>query len=103
MPALALFPGADYINPTILFIACQIMLLLRPVGHETFYVKNLRDFFCRGILKYRDTNTVISMKTLIIKSLLTSLYQREEQHPSLAKRGKGRFFNNNALLNLWTS
>jgi peptidoglycan/xylan/chitin deacetylase (PgdA/CDA1 family) len=38
------------------------------------------------------------MKTLIIKSLLTSLYQREEMHPSLAKRGKGRFFNNDALL-----
>jgi len=38
------------------------------------------------------------MKTLIIKSLLTSLYQREEIYPSLAKRGKGRFFNNDALL-----
>jgi hypothetical protein len=38
------------------------------------------------------------MKTLIIKSLLTSLYQREEIHPSLAKRGKGRFFNNDVLL-----
>ena len=44
------------------------------------------------------TNTVISMKTLIIKSLLTSLCQREEIYPSLAKRGKGRFFNNDALL-----
>jgi hypothetical protein len=31
------------------------------------------------------------MKTLIIKSLLTSLYQSEEIYPSLAKRGKGRF------------
>jgi hypothetical protein len=31
------------------------------------------------------------MKTLIIKSLLTSLYQREGINPSLAKRGKGRF------------
>jgi len=38
------------------------------------------------------------MKTFIIKSLLTSLYQREEMHPSLAKRGKGRFFNNAFLL-----
>jgi len=37
------------------------------------------------------------MKTLIIKSLLTSLYQREGNYPSLAKRGKGRFFNNFAL------
>jgi hypothetical protein len=27
------------------------------------------------------------MKTLIIKSLLTSLYQREGIYPSLAKRG----------------
>jgi hypothetical protein len=38
------------------------------------------------------------MKTLIIKSLLTSLYQREVKYPSLEKRGKGRFFNNDALL-----
>jgi hypothetical protein len=58
------------------------------------------------------------MNTLIIKSLLSSLYQREgESHlergaevciPSFphsggfaeakAKRGKGRFFNNDALL-----
>jgi hypothetical protein len=38
------------------------------------------------------TNEVISMKTLIIKSLLTSLYPREEIYPSLVKRGKGRFF-----------
>jgi hypothetical protein len=37
---------------------------------------------------------VISMKTLIIKALLTSLYQREEASPSLVKRGEGRFFNN---------
>jgi|SRR4030042_276765 len=48
------------------------------------------------------------MKTLIIKSLLPSLYQREEMYPSFphsggfaeakTKRGKGRFFNNDALL-----
>jgi hypothetical protein len=38
------------------------------------------------------------MDTLIIKSLLTSLYQREGINPSLVKRGKGRFFNNDALL-----
>jgi hypothetical protein len=38
------------------------------------------------------------MKTLIIKSLLTSLYQREVIYPSLEKRGVGRFFNNDALL-----
>ncbi|OHE59271.1 MAG: hypothetical protein A2Z47_07805 [Thermodesulfovibrio sp. RBG_19FT_COMBO_42_12] len=55
------------------------------------------------------TNTVISMKTLIIKSLLSSLYQREETYPSLVKsmrpftetrsgRGEWRFFNNDALL-----
>jgi hypothetical protein len=30
---------------------------------------------------------------LIVKSLLTSLCQREGNSPSLAKRGKGRFFN----------
>jgi hypothetical protein len=38
----------------------------------------------------RITNKVISMKTLIIKSLLTSLCQREVIYPSLEKRGKGR-------------
>jgi len=38
------------------------------------------------------------MKTLIIKSLLTSLCQREGNYPSLVKRGEGRFFNNDALL-----
>jgi hypothetical protein len=44
------------------------------------------------------------MKTSITKSLLTSsaasrtdLCQREGINPSLAKRGKGRFFNNDAL------
>ncbi len=38
------------------------------------------------------------MKILIIKSLLTSLYQREGNYPSLVKRGEGRFFNNVVLL-----
>jgi hypothetical protein len=43
------------------------------------------------------------MKTLIIKSLLTSLYQREGNYPSLVRprmdgRGEGRFFNNVVLL-----
>jgi len=47
------------------------------------------------------------MKTFIIKSLLTSLCQREGMYPSFphsggfaeakAKRGEGRFFNNDAL------
>jgi general secretion pathway protein G len=37
-------------------------------------------------------NSFKIIKTLTVKSLLTSLYQREE-FPSLAKRGKGRFFN----------
>jgi hypothetical protein len=46
----------------------------------------------------QDTNKAISMKTLIVKSLLSSLYQREGIYPSLAKRGKRRFFNNDALL-----
>jgi hypothetical protein len=31
------------------------------------------------------------MTTLFIKSLLPSLYQREDLNPSLTKRGKGRF------------
>jgi hypothetical protein len=38
-------------------------------------------------------NSLIVMTTLLfVKSLLTSLCQREEFNPSLAKRGKGRFF-----------
>jgi len=37
------------------------------------------------------------MKTLIIKSLLTSLCQREGMYPSLVKRGKGRFSDNDVL------
>ena len=54
-------------------------------------------------------NGVMRMKTLIIKSLLTSLCQSEEcfpsikrglrgVFPSLEKRGEGRFFNNDASL-----
>jgi hypothetical protein len=43
------------------------------------------------------THAVISLKTFMIKSLLTSLYQSEEIYPSLAKRGKGRFFNNDSF------
>jgi len=38
------------------------------------------------------------METLNIKSLLTSLCQREEFYPSLAKRGEGRFYNIFVLL-----
>jgi len=44
--------------------------------------------------KIQVNDKVISMKTLIRKSLLTSLCQREGSSPSLAKRGEGRFFNN---------
>jgi hypothetical protein len=33
------------------------------------------------------------MRTLFMKSLLPSLFQREELCPSLAKRGEGRFYN----------
>jgi hypothetical protein len=39
----------------------------------------------------RLTNKIISNKDINKKSLLTSLCQREEIYPSLAKRGKGRF------------
>jgi hypothetical protein len=41
------------------------------------------------------------MKTLIMKSLLTSPHEADPRkviYPSLEKRGKGRFFNNDALL-----
>jgi hypothetical protein len=34
------------------------------------------------------------MKILIIKSLLTSLFQMEEVYPLFSKEGKGRFFDN---------
>jgi hypothetical protein len=43
-------------------------------------------------LKSELINSLIVMTTsLFVKSLLTSLCQREEFNPSLAKRGKGRF------------
>ena len=43
------------------------------------------------IYDYVDiTNKTIS-KCTFIKSLLTSLFQREDLYPSLAKRGEGRF------------
>ena len=55
-----------------------------------------------------NANEFKSMKTLLKKSLLTSLYQREEQPPlspfdkgecpSLAKRGEGRFTEGNCPL-----
>ncbi len=51
-------------------------------------------------------NGLIIMTTLLfIKSLLTSLCQREDLYPSLVKRGKGRFsdlckFNFDILNNL---
>jgi hypothetical protein len=40
------------------------------------------------IIEYRHQES----HELTIKSLLTSLYQREDLIPSLAKRGKGRFY-----------
>jgi hypothetical protein len=39
----------------------------------------------------KDNNKTISKGTIFIKSLLTSLYQREELYPSLVKRGWGDF------------
>ena len=41
-------------------------------------------------MEYR-INSLIIITALFIKSLLTSLFQRERKYPSLAKRGKGRF------------
>jgi hypothetical protein len=52
----------------------------------------------RIVFKTRVTDKIASMKALIVKSLLTSLCQREGMYPSLAKRGEGRFFNNNPLV-----
>jgi hypothetical protein len=40
---------------------------------------------------------MVLIKKLIVKSLLSSLYQREGRNPSFVKRGKGRFFNNDSL------
>jgi len=61
-------------------------------------IRGGNDNLCGLTSETFSTNKVISMKTLIIKSLLPSLYQREGIYPSLAKRGEGRFFNNDALL-----
>jgi len=43
------------------------------------------------LLKRGFINSLKIIMTLFIKSLLTSLYQREVKHPSLVKRGWGRF------------
>jgi len=37
------------------------------------------------------------MKTLSIKSLLTSLWEREGNSPIVEKRGEGKFFNEELL------
>jgi len=42
-------------------------------------------------MNYIVINSLIIETTLFIKSLLTSLYQREVLYPIVAKRGKGRF------------
>jgi hypothetical protein len=44
------------------------------------------------ILYGKFTNKTVSKGTLSLKSLLTSLYQREAIYPSLVKRGEGRFY-----------
>jgi len=61
------------------------------------YIVTLSDrkTLCQGLdailQKRTHTNRFIIGTTVLIKSLLTSLYQREVLYPSLAKRGKGRF------------
>jgi hypothetical protein len=48
-------------------------------------------------VKLEDDELRVYGQTLIIKSLLSSLFQREGIYPSLAKRGVGRFFDNDSL------
>jgi hypothetical protein len=50
-----------------------------------------RPVTCVTPLSRRFINSLKIIMTLFIKSLLTSLYQREVKHPSLVKRGWGRF------------
>jgi len=69
-----------------------------PTGKPSSYNRDLSISPLAAIFQVSVTNKVISMKTLILKSFLTSLFQREVLFPSLAKRGKGRFSNNVALL-----
>ena len=64
-----------------------------------------KKLYWTGLIAYIN-KALTMMKTLLIKSLPTpgrlwrrqrrvnSLYQREGNSPSLAKRGKGRFYNN---------
>jgi hypothetical protein len=63
-----------------------------PIEARNLAVRLLRDIIPRNDICY-----VFNGKTLSIKSLLTSLCQREAMFPSLEKRGKGRFFNNDFL------
>jgi len=60
--------------------------------------QNTRNLKVAATKKTDEALKVISMQPSIIKSLLTSLCQREVNSPSLIKRGKGRFFNNDVLL-----
>jgi hypothetical protein len=66
--------------------------------NSLYHFKNLT---CISLF-WQDTDKVISMKTLIIKSLLTSLYQREGNPllrgvqvcviPLFGKEGRGEIF-----------
>jgi len=57
--------------------------------HYTSTNLSVRVSKCLKYLYNEDTKTVISMKTLIIKSLPTSLFQREEVYPLFGKEEKG--------------
>ena len=73
---------------------CQPGIGMKKVYKKSAYSRSTGHLhFLRPAGTAPYTNTVISMKTSTIKSLLTSLYQREGKCPSLIKRGKGRFFN----------
>jgi hypothetical protein len=74
------------------------LLIVKPI-YTPHYAMNSQLPFAQVRNETQDvTKKIISMKALIIKSIITSLFQREVINPSLEKRGKGRFFSNDALL-----
>jgi len=47
--------------------------------------------FEKFIFRYLDLLLMNGSRNIFVKSLLPSLFQREEYNPSLAKKGEGRF------------
>jgi hypothetical protein len=65
---------------------------LFPSINPNFYRYIIADVVKKFIFRYLGSPLTNGSWNILLKSLLTSLFQREEYIPSLAKRGEGRFF-----------